>query len=130
MATDNPVTRHFFGIWHEEALEQTETSRILAVRMADSYAFIGVTERMEESVIAITRLFPSNRAYHMPSNIDRNASKGSAPIADEDRHYLEQHNQLDFAIYRHANQRLDRILADESTANLACDEFKRRISLR
>ncbi|MDR3692850.1 MAG: sulfotransferase family 2 domain-containing protein [Fimbriimonas sp.] len=133
MTLDNPFTRHFFGLWEFDRLEQSDTSRILAVRMSESYSFLGVTERMDETVLAISALFETKPGFRMPKRPDYNASKGKTQVADRDREFLIQLNAMDYEIYRHANERLDRILRSNSvnSQSVSCEEgLSNCISLR
>ena len=111
MAVDNPMTRHFYGLWDVENLEVNETTMVMATRMADSYAFIGVTERMEDTVKAFRKTFKTRPTRRKFEQIDRNESKGKVTVAQEDIEFLKERNKLDYAIYRHANEVLDQILA-------------------
>jgi hypothetical protein len=111
MTVDNPMTRHIFSLWDLEKVEISETSRMMAVKMADSYAFIGVTERMEESIAAFTKLFPTRNTRIATKRIDRNASHGTTSISSKDLEFLHELNELDYLIYGHINACLDRTLA-------------------
>lgn len=108
---DNPFTRHFFSLWDLERVEASETSRQMAVKMADSYDFIGVIERLDDTIKALMKLFPTRGKYPVTKRIDRNASKGRHEMSASDAEYLRELNRLDYAIYEHANRRLDEILA-------------------
>lgn len=110
MAVDNPLTRHFFGLWSIDGFDVSDTTKALASRMADSYAFIGVTERMEDNVNAFRRQFRTRPVQIDLASHDRNASKGAIQISDEDRRYLWDRNQLDYTLYAHVNRRLDEAL--------------------
>jgi hypothetical protein len=112
MAVDNPTTRHFFSLWDLENVEISETSRSMALKMADSFEFIGVTERMDESVIAFRKLFATRNVRLKTHQIDRNASKGRTVATAADLEFLREQNELDYLIYRHANRRLDQLLKD------------------
>ncbi len=110
MAVENPMTRHYFGIWDPNVLEPTETVKRLATKMAESYDFVGVTERMDESVQALSKLFPTRVKMTTLPAYPRNESKGKVQISTEDQNYLRHQNEIDFAIYEYANTRLDQIL--------------------
>ena len=108
---DNPLTRHLFSLWDLEQVQVNETSLQMAIKMADSYDFIGVTERLDDTIRAFVKLFPTRVQTPKTKRIDRNASKGRHEMTDADAGYLREVNQIDLAIYRHVNERLDEILA-------------------
>ena len=111
MLVDNPITRHLFGLWKLEKIDSTETTKVMAVQMAESYAFMGVTERMDESVRAFTYQFAPRKVRTIRGDIHRNESLGTTLVKEEDREYLRKQTQVDAAIYQHVNQKLDQILA-------------------
>jgi len=110
MVHDNPFTRHFFSLWDLERIHVNETTLAMAIKIAESYDFIGVTERLEDTTRAFVRLFPTRVQEPSTKRIDRNASKGKHEMTEADAEYLREVNQLDLAIYRHVNDQLDRIL--------------------
>ena|GEM_PF-6704968 len=110
MSIDNPLTRHLYGLWDLDRLETSESTKLLATRMADSYAFIGVTERMDDSVRAFRKLFRTKHVDVEATSHDRNASKSRVDISEEDRAFLVERNGVDYAVYGHVKRRLDEIL--------------------
>jgi hypothetical protein len=109
-AVDNPMTRHLFCLCGPQILEHSETAVLLAKSLIDSYAFAGVTERMEDNLLALSKLFATKVPGHSFEEIDRNASKGRMTVSPEDRAFLRQTNEIDYAIYLHVNEKLDRLI--------------------
>jgi len=131
MVVDNPITRHFFGLWDLERLEQSETAKAMAVQMAESYAFMGVTERMEDSIRGVALQFAPKKANMRFGEVTRNESKGGIEVTEEDREYLRAQTLLDQAIYRHANEKLDELLLlYGSTAKGSSSGLRDLMSLR
>jgi hypothetical protein len=102
MACDNPITRHWFSIWDPKPLHPGNTAVRMACGMADSFAFLGVTEYMEESIRLFLRRFaPDFDLGRIDWSIpNQNRSQEGIFIGKEERDFLRKRNHCDQEIYR------------------------------
>lgn len=84
----------------EELLERAK-SRL------DGFAFVGVTSRLDESVASLMRTFGWPPPDDVPKLNAAPRSVASQEISERARHRIEELNQVDAAVYEHANRLLD-----------------------
>jgi hypothetical protein len=95
-------------IWGGETLDEDLPTDALeqATQNLAGFAFVGVTERLDEAVILLARMLDVPIAgYHM-----RHVREGrptAADVPDDLRRLIEEHNALDIALYRVARDRFD-----------------------
>jgi hypothetical protein len=90
---------------------RNEMTRYLAGKPDFAFAFVGVTERFEESLRVFSATF--GLGLHGPAplaNVNPRRSLGRYPVADAVRARLEELNRDDLAAYRDAVERLDQSL--------------------
>ena len=105
---------------------------IIESALATGRAFLHPIERFDESCIALERLFPET--FPDLSYVRANVSKKDAKVSDEDRQFVRQFLQDDFAVCELADAKLDRDLATafpgDNDRNAAMTDFQDRCSRR
>lgn len=82
------------------------SSEILATakqNLARHFAVVGLTEEFDRSLILMKRRFGWRSPFYLKKNVTRHPTKAKIPPAT--LRVIEQHNQLDMALYRDAQAR-------------------------
>ena len=111
---DNSQTRAIAGDvgtpYGECTEEMLETARR---NLAEHFAWVGVTERFDESIVLLRRTFGWSDVRYMNANVARSTT----PPSESDLALIEEMNSLDMALYREACLAFDkRIEAEEGFA--------------
>lgn len=86
-------------------------TRYLAGRPLETFAFVGVAERFDESMALFATQFRCEIPGSLPRvNVNPGRSSPSYELSAADRAYLRSLNERDAALYDHAVRRLDRDL--------------------
>jgi hypothetical protein len=116
--TENRMTKILAGEWvaHLDA-EQSCTSAQFETAKANLdrwFPIIGLSERFDESLLLMKHRFQWKNIYYGKRNVT-----ASRPLKDavpaEELAVVEEYNQYDLAIYEHAIQKFDALLAAQDT---------------
>ncbi|MBU0518265.1 sulfotransferase family protein [bacterium] len=89
-----------FGVYSEELLEDAKKN------LKENFAFTGLTERFDESVILMKRLFGWKLPYYMRERVTkRRPRREEVPAGDIA--VLEEYNRMDLELYQYAEELLD-----------------------
>ena len=84
-------------------------------RLDEAFAFVGIVEQFDESLVLLRRTFNWRGCYYVASNVTKRRRRTqelpSAAIA-----LLDEHNELDSELYRHAKSLLERRVAEAGTS--------------
>jgi len=84
------------------------STRYLANKPIEDFAFVGVAERFEESLEAFSRALGFRRVLAMPrENVNPGRSSDLYPLSPADYSYILERNRLDLDWYEQACRRLD-----------------------
>jgi hypothetical protein len=104
---DNGQTRFISGdadmVYGDNSLEILNR----AINNLDKkFSFIGITEKFDESIVIVNRLFSWNKYYYESKNVSQNQIKISIDQLDEETMaLLKQRNNLDIKLYEYALHR-------------------------
>ena len=123
MEMDNSQTRAIagdrstpFGGCSNEMLET-------AKRHIDrSFAVVGLTERFDESLILLRKMFGWSKLHYVSANV---APREPLEISDEVRDLIEEHNRLDNELYLYVDERFDEASARYPTFEEELIRFQR-----
>lgn len=108
---DNSQTRAFagdttapFGACTTEMLDRAKAN-------LESFAAAGLTERFDESLVAMIRAFGWQRVRYVTTNVDPHRA-GRAPLTERELMLVREHNALDLALYGWAVERFQRLVVD------------------
>jgi hypothetical protein len=120
---DNFATRFLwggeslFGDLPSDALERAKEN--LA-----SFAFVGITERLDESIVLLGRWLGVGLMPYRPRHI-RADRPPLADTAESLRALIEEHNALDIELYQFARQRFERARAEAADVERDVAELRR-----
>jgi hypothetical protein len=127
---DNGQTRQIAGVQHENP---GEAELIHATANLERMAFVGLTERFDESLLLMSRLF----AWRLPLYVSRNvfARDSTVPVEDqpntvsvspEAMEVVRSHNHLDLELYdRSARLLAERVEMAGPSFPVAVERFRR-----
>jgi hypothetical protein len=104
-----------FGGCTREMLETAKQN------LEDYFAWVGVTERFDESVVLLGRTFGWKDVRFLSANVARSGERPS----DEELALVRRMNQLDLELYDHACQLLDARIAEAPEFAEDLDRFRR-----
>jgi hypothetical protein len=104
---DNSQTRAFAGDTTTPFGGCTTEMLDLAKAHLEGFATVGITERFDESVVAMIRSFGWHRVRYLTTNVDP-ARGARAPLTDRELATVRSHNALDLALYEWASERFQR----------------------
>src|SRR5262249_35250151 len=78
--------------------------------LLDHFPVVGITERFDESVLLMRRVFGWKMPLYIKENIGEQSQR--APIDTRARRAIEKHNELDIQLYEFASQRLGTQIAE------------------
>lgn len=90
-------------------------------RLEQNFAFVGLLDRFEESVVLLRRVFGWRGCYYVHSNPTK-VRKHAIELAPSQRQLLSEHNELDAELYQFAADKFQSVL-DE-----AGDDFTRDLN--
>jgi hypothetical protein len=104
---DNSQTRAFagdtttpFGACTPEMLDRAKAN-------LERFAVAGLTERFDESLVAMIRTFGWRRVAYVTTNVDPNRA-ARQPLTERESDLVREHNVLDLDLYAWANDRFQR----------------------
>jgi len=103
---DNDQTRRIAGVEPPFGKCDAKTLERAKRNLRDRFAFVGITERFDESLIALKRLLDWPYVSYFPELINRSRPSASA-VAPATVALISQHNEYDLALYDYANELLD-----------------------
>jgi hypothetical protein len=119
---DNSQTRAFagdtttpFGSCSPEMLE-------LAKQNLAGFAVAGLTERFDESIVAMIRRFGWRRVRYVTTNVDPNRAS-RRPLTDRELELVRERNALDLDLYAWASDRFQRRVVDADGFAADLDAF-------
>jgi hypothetical protein len=122
---DNSQTRAFagdittpFGACTPEMLERAKAN-------LERFAVTGMTERFDESVVAMIRAFGWRRVRYVTTNVDPNRSS-RAPLTDRELALVRERNSLDLDLYAWATERFQREVVEAAGFAAALEAFRER----
>jgi hypothetical protein len=92
----------------------------------ESFAVVGLTERFDETLILLHETFGWSRLHYVSANV---APRQAVELPDDVRNLIEEHNQLDIELYRHAGERFDEAIRRYPTFDEELTRFRRTNSL-
>lgn len=94
---------------------RNETSRYLAQKPVEDFAFVGIAERFSESIQNFCRIFGFRDVLRIPhENVNPNRREEHYDLPAEDYAYILERNAADFAWYNSAVGRLAEELGPDS----------------
>jgi hypothetical protein len=122
---DNSQTRAFsgdtttpFGACTSEMLDRAKAN-------LERFAVAGITERFDESLVAMIRAFGWRRVRYVTTNVDPHRA-GRAPLTDRERSLVRERNALDLALYGWALDRFERDVVEAPGFADDLDAFRAR----
>jgi hypothetical protein len=122
---DNSQTRAFagdittpFGACTPEMLERAKAN-------LERFAVTGMTERFDESVVAMIRAFGWRRVRYVTTNVDPNRS-ARAPLTDRELALVRERNSLDLDLYAWATERFQREVVEAAGFAADLEAFRAR----
>jgi Galactose-3-O-sulfotransferase len=97
--------------------EMLETAK---QNLAEHFAWVGITERFDESVVLLGRTFGWRDVRYVSANVAR----GGTPPTEAELELVRQANHLDQELYDHAGGLLDERIAAEPGFAAAIEEFQ------
>ena len=89
------------------------------------FAFVGVTERFDESLVMLRATFGWRNVFYVSANVARARRQPTA----RERELVEAHNQLDLQLYRWVSDRFDQALCRQPGFQADLRRFVRRNAL-
>jgi hypothetical protein len=127
--TNNIQTRMLSGVGRDTPFGKCTREMLSQAKenIESHFAVVGVTERFEESIILMKRRF----GWGLPIYITRNrtSDRPSRPeIPESTRALIREYNALDFELYEHVRQRLDRQIEQEDESSFRLDRKALRLA--
>jgi Galactose-3-O-sulfotransferase len=101
---DNSQTRAFAGDTTTPFGGCTQAMLERAKSNLEGFAVVGLTERFDESLVAMIRSFGWNRVRYVTTNVDPGRA-ARAPLTDAELGLVRERNALDLALYAWATDR-------------------------
>ncbi len=80
-------------------------------RLEEAFAFVGIVERFDESLVLLRRMLNWRGCYYVASNVTKRRRR-TQELQSAELELLNEHNELDCELYRHAKSLLERRVAD------------------
>jgi hypothetical protein len=100
-----------------EANEEPGSTDILEIakrNLADNFAVVGLSERFDESLLLLKKLLGWKNVYYVKQNVTK-GRPAKQQVPDEAIRLIEQHNELDMALYEYARQRFEEAMREQGT---------------
>jgi Galactose-3-O-sulfotransferase len=107
---DNDQTRRIAGAEPPYGRCSRDMLQLAKRNLRDRFAFVGTTDRFDESLIALKRLLGWEYVFYLPILINRNRPPRSG-LERETVSLISERNELDAALYGYAGQLLDERIA-------------------
>ncbi len=92
--------------------ECTRTMLDVAIeRLEEAFAFVGIVEQFDESLVLLRRTFDWRGCYYVASNVTKRRRR-TEELQSAELALLNEHNELDCELYRHATSLLERRVAE------------------
>jgi hypothetical protein len=135
MELDNGQTRFVAGDEHDTFINRTPIGQAdqrlydQAIRNIEtSFSFIGLTERFEESVLMMARLYHWQNPYHLKLN-ESKEGKRTEGIALELKERIKARNHLDVQLYEHVQHQFQARLVKMNITPTDIEMFKKQNAL-
>lgn len=79
------------------------------------FAVVGFTERFDETLVLLSRMFGWSRLHYVRSNVGPGHRR--QPLPEDTLRVIHEHTRLDSELYRYAERRFDQLLAQDSAAD-------------
>ena len=90
----------------------TQTMLDVAIeRLEEAFAFVGIVERFDESLVLLRRTFNWRGCYYVASNVTKRR-RWTQELQTTELALLNEHNELDRELYRYAKLLLERRVAE------------------
>ena len=109
---DNDQTRRIAGVEPAYGKCTPRTLERAKRNLRERFAFVGVTERFDESVIALQRLLGWPYLFYFPELVSRTRPPRSA-LAPATVALISERNEYDLALYEYAHRLLDERIESE-----------------
>lgn len=80
-------------------------------RLEEAFAFVGIVEQFDESLVLLRRTFNWRGCYYVASNVTKRRRR-TQELQSAELALLNEHNELDCELYRHAKLLLERRVAE------------------
>jgi hypothetical protein len=80
-------------------------------RLQEDFDVVGTTERFDETLLVLQRVFGWNIPVYISTNVTRNRPRGKK-IDPGVKKAIAKNNKLDAALHEYANERLDELIAE------------------
>jgi hypothetical protein len=108
---DNHQTKYLSGVGKLKHGEYSADAVALAKKnLAETFAIAGLTERFDESVILMKRVFGWQTPYYLREKVTPNRPPREA-VPEEAIECIRKYNRMDLEIYEYASRSLDEIVS-------------------
>jgi hypothetical protein len=107
---DNDQTRRIAGVEPPYGGCSRDMLELAKRNLRDSFAFIGTTDRFDESLFALKRLLGWEYVFYLPDLVNRNRPPRNK-LKRETVSRISERNEHDIALYQYAGQLLDERIA-------------------
>jgi hypothetical protein len=123
LEADNSQVRALAGD-HTAAFGEVDDAmlELAKAHIEERVGWLGFVERFDEGLVALQRTFGWSNVYYVPVNV---ASRSRQPPALEVLDLIREQNRYDIELYRWANDRMDRLIADDPGFAAARERFLR-----
>jgi hypothetical protein len=121
---DNDQTRRIAGVERPYGRCRRDMLERAKRNLRDRFAFVGTTDRFDESLIALKRLLGWEYVFYVPGLVNRNRPPRSE-LKRETVSLISERNEHDIALYEYAGRLLDeRIAASGDAFNEEVNSFR------
>jgi Sulfotransferase family len=121
---DNDQTRRIAGVEPPYGRCSRDMLELAKRNLRDSFAFVGTTDRFDESLIALKRLLGWEYVFYLPGLVNRDRPPRNA-LEPEIVSVISERNEHDVALYEYAGRLLDgRIAASGDAFDEEVDGFR------
>jgi Sulfotransferase family len=107
---DNDQTRRIAGVEPPYGRCSRDLFELAKRNLRDRFAFVGTTDRFDESLITLRRLLGWEYVFYLPGLVNRDRPPRSA-LDRETVSLISERNEHDLALYEYASQLLDERIA-------------------
>jgi hypothetical protein len=123
LEADNSQVRALAGD-HTAAFGEVDDAmlELAKAHIEERVGWLGFVERFDEGLVALQRTFGWTNIYYVPVNV---ASRSRQPPPPEVLDLIREQNRFDIKLYRWANARMDRLIAEDPGFASARERFLR-----